>query len=254
MQKGIWTIRSRFFECTARQRSQIWHQAREYRITASQTAALTGRCTAFRTQEEAIEKVINRGLPTPMNDAMRLGVEMEPCIRDWYAEKVGVKIREPSLCRLMSNFDFRLTWVQDSPLLSEIYGSQDENLMHPYNFIGGSPDGIIEDFNQCVEIKYTKRMYYTLKIHQRDGSLNTGHSHIFPSHYYQMQVCMAITGTSSCAYIVGSPGGNYVEVIRFDQHDWETELLPDMVKVITTRIIPNMTLSDIFRFKHTTVV
>ena len=85
--------------------------------------------------------------------------------------------------------------------------------------IGVSVDGMV-GINGIIEIKCPYDMYPKLVNHIYSGG--EGHSHIFLSHYKQMQMGMAITGTVWCDYIVYSRDRKvYIERVDFDPIFWK---------------------------------
>jgi hypothetical protein len=139
-------------------------------------------------------------------ERMTYGVRKESKARRYYENKKRVKVKEMGFC--IPKYDHN---------------------------IGVSVDGMIEN-EGIIEIKCPYEMYS--KIYKKN---KTGYSHIFRSHYKQMQMGMAITGTKWCDYIVYSRDRKvYIERIPFDSKFWN-KLYPEIVEFWTTYVKPHLT-------------
>lgn len=151
--------------------------------------------------------------PTPIQftekekERIEHGVETEPIARDWYEKEYGVKVEQVGLA--VPKWDYR---------------------------IGGSPDGLVGE-NGMIEIKCPVSMYQglidkidfaSLETRNRDSEFRVPPSHIWTSHYDQMQGCMAILGRDCCDYVVYSTGDEsvYTERIPFNKDYWWKTLYP----------------------------
>lgn len=101
--------------------------------------------------------------------------------------------------------------------------------------IGASGYGDIENTNGIILIKCPREMYKPLRIHM--NRINSGwnaprfyHSHIWDSHYAQIQGNLKILGKDWCDYIVYATCSDlvYVERIQFNQQYWDNELWPGL--------------------------
>ncbi len=119
---------------------------------------------------------------------MAYGVRKEPSARKYYEKKNGVKVTEMGFCIPKYNTN-----------------------------IGVSVDGMVGS-EGIVEIKCPYEMYRNLEYKKN----KTGYSHIFKSHFKQMQMGMAITMTKWCDYIVYSRDRKvYIERIYHDPVFWK---------------------------------
>jgi len=196
------------------QGSPRWKDLR-VRVTASNFAAAAGLST-FSTPDELADEIsgIKKKEFTPTQiDNMNYGTEYEPMAREWYSKTRGVVVEEVGIA--IPKWD---------PL------------------IGGSLDGNIVDSDGCIEVKCPKKMYAPLK-----NPPKSGHSHIWKSHYAQMQGCMAITDKKWCDYIVFCPKEDmvYVERIPFDKNYWEKTLYPLLTQFLTEKLLPRLDLDKI---------
>lgn len=110
--------------------------------------------------------------------------------------------------------------------------------------IGCSPDGAVyenEQLQHLIEIKCPERMPHLLvefENHRRNNTLpeldEYYHGHIYPSHYAQMQGCLAILDCEYNYYIVYCPNENkcIVNKIRRNRKYWEEFLYPNILDVL----------------------
>jgi len=249
----MWILRGKYVELSASQRSEDWFKSRR-RVTASNVEAVLG-LSSFKTQAEALDSIFGMGDKSVNPDQinrMNLGTQMEEPFRQFHKSLFSqVNIYEPSLC-------IGLTWY-DIPYkngyLSNIYPSQLSDPLHPNWFIGGSPDGILTFPNgsqRNLELKYTQKGYPALFSEHgqfRYSPYPDRFPHIWRSHFYQMQTCMAITQNSACDYGVGSPGYYYTELVPFDRRLWVNYLYPSLVEIIETKLKPSMSNYQTEMFK-----
>jgi len=151
------------------QGSEQWHDLRCGRITASKFKdMMAGLSTIgfknlmFNTAGEIISREVE---PSFTNDAMQRGIDLEPEARMFYEEINGIDVNEVGF---VTNAD-----------------------IHP-EYIGVSPDGMIESENGLLEIKCPKmhtHMAYT--VNDR-----------LPNEYkWQVQGQLLITGAEYCDFM-----------------------------------------------------
>ena len=224
-----WIDCGSYFISNAEQRSPEWHKTRSGRVTASNFGTCAGH-SKFSTSDNLAMEIAGLKVKEFSEESKRvmdIGTKMEPEARTWYEKSRGVTVKEYGLAVPKWNM-----------------------------YIGGSPDGIIDNSDGIIEIKCPERMYKPLKdkmeacsddsCEDDDTIVENGskdpfaHSHIWPTHYDQMQGCMAILNKSFCDYIVYSAPENlvYVERIPFNRIYWETELYPKIYYFIETKLKP----------------
>lgn len=191
---------------TKEQLSDFWHKARICRVTGSRLGGFVGH-SIFTNPEKTAREItgIFKNVPSfSSQKLMKRGIIVEPYAREWYARQNNIKIEEIGLA--VPKWDVRF---------------------------GSSVDGIIGNEAIC-EIKVPYKMYEHLKQYSYRKSLGETfdkfyHDHIWSTHYDQMQLGMAVTGTKFCHYIVFLPEENdlktpqdtYCEIIPFNSKYWK---------------------------------
>jgi putative phage-type endonuclease len=182
------------------QKSEEWTKARKYRVTGSRVNAALGN-SKFKTAED-MTKIILGEAQEETNEAMLHGIKYEEWVRRWYERKTGNEVKEIGFAFLI-----------DRP------------------YVGVSPDGLVGE-DGLIEIKCPVKMYYPLErkssgkktFYNEDGCP----SHIYPSHYDQMQMQMAIMERKWCDYIVAEIIEDredvriYKERIPFNEEYWNS--------------------------------
>ncbi len=187
-----------------------WLDARKGRLTASNFGSALG-LTPYTSPEEIADNILGTNkVEKEVNYNMIRGTKLEPLVRDWYAKTKNKKVEQIGLA--VPIWDMR---------------------------IGASPDGIILEENGMIEIKCPNKMYDLLSEHI--GKLNNGfthdkfyHSHIYDSHYCQMQGCMKILEKDWCDYIVYDDTSKkiYTERIYYNENYWNNTLYPGITKFL----------------------
>ena len=193
------------------QRTPEWFEARRYRITASAAYTATGK-SKFSTADQLAGELLGTIAPKELNDAMMCGIMYEDEARDHYIRTSGI----------------------DASTVVEVAFIVWERYPH----LGVSPDGIVGN-DGMLEIKCPKTMYAPLAAVMAavasgnpDPRRNTDYvfagrpTHIWASHYTQMQMQMAIAGRQWCDYVVYAfeDGLLYTERIPFNIKYWEWTL------------------------------
>lgn len=145
---------------------------------------------------------------------MEFGTLNEPIARQWYEKECGVKVEEIGLA--VPKWDMR---------------------------IGASTDGMVIGTDKIIEIKCPNKMYEPLKAHRLMKKMGMKpekfhHSHIFDSHYAQMQGTMAVLGKKWCDYVVYTPTDVNVEEVEFNPDYWNNYLYPRLDSFIRTYLEP----------------
>lgn len=261
-----------YFSLVAEQRSEGWFSARKFRCTASLSSVFVSGESKFTTLEKVINVLVGKELQDPVNVAMQLGSNSEDIAQQHYEEMTNNKVEEVSLCIPIWTSESK-DEHQDNAVetIEAKFGKQKDNPLHPHWFIAGSPDGLVIDSSGekvNLEIKFPKALYYTLKNKFGDKQRVTcgvlknkfgidSYSHIFISHYMQMQHCMAVTGAKFCDYFVDNPIHNkanpaYLERIPFDPIYWWDYMYPNLIEVIENKIKPLIKKRDLSKFTETT--
>lgn len=209
-----WTEHITYWEHNYPQLSSEWFKER-WRLTASLFGAIANP-TYFKGPVDVVAKYRGEELPPTRYSQMIMnyGITTEPEARNWYSQRYN-KVKEVGLC--VPKWD---------------------------NRIGSSPDGIISK-DGLLEIKCPSKMYPLLWEYvemKKKGwkSPPSYHSHIYDSHYDQMQGNIAITGRKWCDYIVYCPNENvvFIERIYFNYWYWWKYLYPKLSKFLDT--YPNL--------------
>ena len=214
------------------QRSEGWYNARKGRITASNFATAIG-ISIFSTAEQLADDItgIKKKVVTKQSqELMDYGTEHEDDARKWYERISGNKVEE-----------IGLIVPEWQPLL------------------GCSLDGCVLEANKepwqtdgMIEIKCPKKFYQPLNHYMLNQSLGwqpeeNDHNHIWPSHWCQIQGCLAITEKKWCDYVVFCQPEKkvFVERINFDSHFWLDTLLPKLTNFITNELEPRLNKQNI---------
>jgi putative phage-type endonuclease len=186
-------------EILEKQGTPGWLDARKrLKVTGSVAGTVVGHCP-FKTPERFLYEYKN-DIKTITNDAMLHGQMMEPMVREWYANKHSVTVRESGL--IIPDFDKE---------------------------IGGSLDGFVGE-DGIIEIKCPKRMY-DMEV----SDVNPAGMPLY--HYDQIQFYLMITGRKWCDYIVCVAenntlvGGTVAEKrVLVNKAYWDTILYPGILK------------------------
>lgn len=206
-----WIDYGTYWVNTAPQGSEEWFRLRN-RPTASKFGAIAGR-SKFDPDPDKLARIlagIEKASFTPEAlERMNKGTINEPKARDWYCRTRNVQVNEVGLA--VPKWD------------PKIGASLDGDVLLPD---GRSSEGMIEI--KCPERMYAPLDEYTEKVQQGWRPPQGHHKHIWPTHYDQMQGCMAITGKKWCDYIVFCLAENrvFVDRVWFNRQYWETELYP----------------------------
>lgn len=203
---------------TSDQRTTRWHDLR-VRLTASNFGIAIGHSN-FSTPEELADQIagISKKSFTPEAiQRMGYGTQMEPVARQWYATTRGVEVNEVGIA--IPKWD---------PM------------------IGGSLDGNVGS-DGCIEIKCVAKMYEPLKKRIANSTVSKDWSHIWKTHFDQMQGCMAITNKKWCDYVVFCPAEDqvYVERIPFQPEYWEKILYPGLRHFLEKLLLPRLDMKKV---------
>jgi len=189
------------------------------RITGSNFGAAAGRSRFSSCKELALEVVgiKEKVFSEESMKNMAHGTKEEPNARRWYENQFGVEVEEIGL--VVPKWNFHL---------------------------GASVDGIVKDAKGIIEIKCPKKMYAPLTNHMalRSSGWTPSRpyyrSHIWPTHYDQMQGGMAILGMEWCDYIVYSTSDQqvYYERILFNSRYWTESLYPNLQTFLNQELFP----------------
>ena len=232
-----WKLSSNVWISNAPQGSKEWLMARqgripvhllnrrshlEYvcaRVTVSNFAAAAGR-SRFSTSAELAQEIAGikeKCFSEEALERMNHGTREEPNARRWYEKAYHVDVEEIGL--VVPTWNFHL---------------------------GGSVDGIVKGTEGIIEIKCPKKMYRPLKEHIRAREIGWTprspyfRSHIWPTHYDQMQGGMAILDKKWCDYIVYATedGEAHCERILFNEKYWKESLYPKIQSFLSDELFP----------------
>lgn len=199
-----------------------WLLVRIGRPSGSSSSYLIGHGNPnFGTPDDAALEIagVRKKTFTPQQlEAMGHGTKMEPYSRDWYAGTNKVQVEE--LGFVTPKWDLE---------------------------IGVSIDGDVIGTDGIIEIKCPKRMYRPLETYMakqaRGMVLNKDDfSHIWKSHYDQMQLGMAVLGKKWCDYVVYcTPENNvFTQRVPFNEFYWNGEMYPKIRDAIEKKIKPHL--------------
>jgi len=197
------------------QGSDEWNKQHKNRLTSRNFAAAIGK-SKFTTPSQVANNISNHSYLI-FDDTLlqQHGILIEPEVRGWYSSTRNIIVEEVGLA--VPKWEPR---------------------------IGTSIDGNIP--NGMIEIKSPNEMYKSLKEHI--SKIDNGwippkyyHSHIWESHYIQMQGSMAIMNKKWCDYIVYATYSNlaYVERVLFNPLYWNNFLWPGIQNFLNTYFNPS---------------
>ena len=199
-----------------------WDINHRWRLTSRNFCAAIGKSN-FTTPAQVASDIINPvHLVVDKRFAQLHGIRTEPEARDWYCNTRKVVVEEVGLA--VPKWEPRL---------------------------GTSIDGDVMGTDGMIEIKSPYEMYKPLRDHI--AKIENGwtppkfyHSHIWESHYAQMQGSMKIINKKWCDYIVYATESNlsYVERVFFDQTYWDTVLLPGIQSFFNNHMEPLIALQN----------
>ena len=196
----MWVDRGDYWESTAPQGSEIWHQCRRGRVNGSNTGALAGKTTLKSIEDtgKIIAGVLVEEFKQKNIDAMSHGHEYESTCRIWYEKNHKCKVLERGLA--VCKTDYR---------------------------IGASIDGEIVGKDGIIEIKAPLKLWKPILQYMDSKSQGWNppknyHDHIWETHYCQMQQSMFVLKKKYCDYIVYSTEDAkvFTQRIFFDSVYW----------------------------------
>ena len=218
---GSWIDCGDFYLSTTPQGCDVWKEEREGRVTGSTSGGIIGKSRFTDPDKEAryLAGIDQKEFTEYQLMIMKEGNIMEPEARDHYVEETGYTVYERGL------------------------------IVPKWNpFIGVSVDGDVIDTNGCLEIKCPQKMYKPLIDYY--NKINSGHkfppffhSHIWDSHYCQMQLGMAVLGKDWFDYKVYCPneGQSFRQRVLWNQEYWENTLYPGILKFLDGKLFPLIT-------------
>lgn len=231
---------------TAPQCTPLWDILHHGAISSSKVTSWIGDSRFSDSPEESALQCVGLSKKTfdsKQLDAMHIGIKGEPAVRDWYEEKIGHKIKEVGIA----------VWKEDPRFRASLDGFYIDS------------DGI----HRGIEIKITKDIYWplicyykSLRNKERKGSRDFSnedpnpnpdtasgeYSHIWNSHFDQMQMAMKVTGVKSVDYIVCGHKKNQVFIQRIYQNEerWK-ELYKRGTEFLETLVEPLMVKHELKR-------
>ena len=191
------------------QRTDAWFQYRKNRVTASNFSA-ANKNNPYCSRRKLIQRIL---YPEPIsNPACEWGTRHEKDAVDVFTQYLHTHIDE----------DAKITF----PGL--IVSLQ-------YPFLGVSPDGLVSHVNASgervlfgLEIKcpFRKKIYPSI-----------------PRYYYdQIQGTMGLLGLKYYYFVVWTPSETRIELFQFDEHYFQTILLPNLLDFFYVHLVPEIIL------------
>ena len=205
--KRRWIHHQTYWESITEQRSTYWHQERFCRLTASNLASACGM-SSFSTPADLaldITGIKKKVIDEASRKRMDFGTEYEPAARDWFERKYNLTVEEKGLC---------------VPKWQLLMGSSSDGEVKGESAIieVKCPDGDV--YKALQEYNHRKKMGWIPPIHYN--------THIWTSHYLQMQMNMKVTGRNQCYYIVFCPKFDnvFVDTVLWNPDYWSTVIEP----------------------------
>lgn len=226
-----WIDKGVYWLYDADQKDPDWHLVRKGRPSGSNCGYLIGHGNPqFGSKEDTVLEIVGKKekvFDQRQRENMDHGVREEPIARDWYSETRKCRVEE--LGFVIPKWDMS---------------------------IGVSVDGVIYDSSEnkdemsekmsdgMIEIKCPKKMYYPLAKYieqqKNNNSKEDDFSHIWKTHYDQMQLGMAVLGKKWCDYVVycSPENSSFVQRIPFDYNYWKIEMYDKLKCIIQEEINP----------------
>ena len=212
--KENWLDNGVYWLYNEKQLSLGWHKVRQYRLSGSSTGTALGHSN-FSTPDELSREMA--GLKEKVFSerqirVMAVGTLKEPFIRDAYCAKTGYTVIELGFC--VPKFDLK---------------------------IGVSVDGVVENEDGIIEIKAAQRMYKPLIEFTNSGRTTDDiYSHIWRTHYDQMQLGMKVMGKSWCDYVVMCVTDNqmFIQRVNFNETYWNDVIYPGIKDFLENKLYP----------------
>ena len=208
-----------YYLLNCKQGSPDWHYLRKGRITASNLGtimSIMGVCErapyCTETAEEKAQILVGNKKEEHTKEAkerMQLGNDYEDVVRQHLSEYLKCEIKETGFA-----------------------------IFKKYPYLGCSPDGLIERPGKPtigVEIKSPRRMYKPLLKYmdkkEEDRNKND-YSHIWKSHYLQMQMNMNIMGMEEMIYAVYGIDDKeiFIQSVKVDKEYWNDVIIPTVTE------------------------
>lgn len=197
------------------------------RLTGHRFGAAAGH-TQYATRDQTADEmadIVQKVVTEQDQINMNRGIAIEPIAIEWYEKQRNVKVKPLKLC--IPKWDKEL---------------------------GCIPDGDVNG-EGLISIKGPDKMYKSLDLHVSkisQGWVPTQdyHSHIWTSHYDQMQGEMAILNRPWCDYIVYAIGSDrvYTERVYRNASYWKDELYPLLVEFKEKYLKPRSMVIEIPSF------
>lgn len=224
-----WKDHGKFWLYDVDQKDLDWILVRKGRPSGSNCGYLLGHGNkSFGSKNDTLLEIAGKKekvFTDQQLDNMKFGETIEPLAREWYAETRKVKVKE--LGFVVPKWNYELGVSVDGVIL-----------------VKNGVTGEYEEGDGMIEIKGPKKMYYPLSQHiekQEKGYSNLNDfSHIWTTHYDQMQLGMAILGKKWCDYVVYCQPENkaFVERIPFDEKYWVESMYEPLKEIIKNELRP----------------
>ena len=184
--------------------SNEWLEFRKSHVGASESAAILG-VSPYKTPLDVFNEKTNRSFLEPMNDAMRLGTEMEPKIRKEWERLTGK--------------------IFDTPTAEH----------DDYPYISASFDGYCHEDNSIIECKFSRHPKLANCIKKHDIEY---FKEIYKHYWVQCQHLMFVSEAKECTLITICPEGELLDLALPRDNDFiEKKMVPSLVTFIHEYIL-----------------
>lgn len=223
-----WVDYGNYWLYNEEQRTPGWLKVRKYRLSGSTLGTAVGHSNFSTPDELAQEMAGNKEkvFTEKQLKAMAIGTEQEPRVRDAYCAKTGYTVAEIGFC--VPKMDPRIGVSVDGVVIGNSEVTSDVNWYE-------------NDELGIIEIKTIQRMYYPLINFCRKGQKpDKEYSHIWRSHYAQMQLGMWVFGKKWCDYVVMcvTDGQLFIQRVPFNQDYWNNILKPGIDDFLDNKLYP----------------
>ena len=202
----LWEDRGLYWHFLAPQRTTQWFGVKAGRIGGSSAGTACG-LSNFDTPDELklyMAKLKVKEFTPVQRTAMDIGTASEDYIVSLYENRTDHKIKEYGYC----------AWKED-----DRFGVSVDGVVYK--------DGV--EIDGIIEIKTATRMYRPLiSFTENGGEPDDEYSHIWKTHYCQMQLGMKILNKNWCDYIVYCPttGQLFIQRVPFNETFWSDTMFP----------------------------
>ncbi len=232
----------------APQTSPPWFDSRKGRVTGSINGACCGRSKFPDSSPEDQVQYLNGSKVKQFSEEskynMRQGQLREPLARDWYCQKFNKICVEGRI--VFPLWETRIGASVDGIVIDK---SKVTKPLKEYN-----PPELIKLAEGILEIKAPKKMYWYLtnyvntEMHQPNSTIIAGdaqvykhyYSHIWQTHFDQMQQGMVVLRKPWCDYVVYAPEGIYYQRIPYCHRYFIKYILEPVREFLDKKLDPTL--------------